>query len=199
MGRFRALPLMMSLFLLAGCGRGGEKTGEDLALTIQEEYGQFTAVTCRVALSAEYDERVFDCVVDVAWDQANGCGLTLAEPEIAKGVTARIAQGETSLQYGDLSLETGPLTADGLTPMEAIPTLWGQVTGGYIAGAAVTGNVLEVTYRQGEEPPGTGLEAVATFDVQSHVPLAGELYFDGVRVISAQIENFQSMSAPAQE
>lgn len=199
MGRFQALPLMMSLFLLAGCaGGGGETAGEELALAIQEEYGRFTAVTCRVALCAESDQQVFDCVMDVAWDRATGASLTLAEPEIARGVTARIAQGETSLQYSDFSLETGPLTGEGLSPMEAVPTLWGQITQGYIAGASLSDGVLEVTYRPGEDPPGVGMEALVTFDAQSHVPLTGELFYDGIRVATAQVSDFQSMSAPDQ-
>lgn len=200
MGRFcKALPLMISLLFLAACGGGaGERTGEELALALQEEYNQLTAVTCRVALTAEGEDQVFDCVVDVVWDQATGAGLTMVEPELAKGVTARIAKGETSLQYGDFSLDIGPLTGDGLSPMEVVPTLWGQLTGGYIAGASLTGDTLEVTYRQGEELPGTGLEAQVTFDVQSHAPLTGELYFDGRRVAAVQVEDFQSMGAQTQ-
>lgn len=83
--------------------------------------------------------------------------------------------------------------------MEAIPTLWGQVTGGYIAGASVTENGLEVIYRQGEETPGTGLEAQVTFDLESHAPLTGELNYDGTRVAVARVEDFQSMSAQAPE
>ena len=196
MGRLRALPLMISLLFLAGCaGRGGAGTGEELALELQKEYGQLTAVTGRVALTAEYGERVFDCLMDVAWDNASGATLTLVEPEIAKGVTARIANGETSLQYGDFSLETGPLTWEGLSPMETVPTLWGQMTGGYIAGANLSDGILEVTYRPGDDPPGTGLEAVVTFDTQSHAPLTGELFSDGVRVAVVRVEDFQCMSS----
>lgn len=196
MGRFRALPLTISLLFLAACaGRGGQ-TGEELALAIQEEYRQFTAVTCQVALTAEYGERSFECVVDAAWDRETGATLTLVEPEIAQGVTARIAQGETSLVYDGFSLETGPLTGDGLSPLEAIPALWARVTRGYIAAADRTDNTLEVTYRQGDGPPGSGLEAVVTFDTQSHAPLTGELYADGTRIAGAQVSDFQSQSAP---
>ena len=187
---------MISLLLLVGCaGGGGERTGEELALELQEEYSQLTGVTARVALTAEYSERVFDCLMDVAWDNATGATLTLVEPEIAKGVTAHIKSGETSLQYGDFSLETGPLTWDGMSPMETVPTLWAQITGGYIAGASLTDNTLEVTYRPGDDPPGTGLEAVVTFDTQSHAPLTGELFSDGVRVAVVRVEDFQSMSS----
>ena len=186
---------MISLLFLAGCaGSGGAGTGEELALSLQEEYSQLTAVTGRVALTAEYSEKVFDCVLDVAWDNATGATLTMVEPEIAKGVTARIQSGETSLQYGDFSLETGPLTWDGLSPMETVPVIWAQVTGGYIAGASLSEDVLEVTYRPGDDPPGTGLEAVVTFDIQSRAPLTGELFSDGVRVATVRVEDFQSMS-----
>lgn len=196
MGRSRALPLMMSLLILAGCaGRGGAGTGEELARSIQEEYGGFTAVTCQVALTAEYDQRVFDCALDVAWDNDAGATLTLTEPEIARGVTARIAHGETSLAYGDFSLETGPLTWEGLSPMEVTPVLWRHVVEGYIAGADLTDGLLEVTYRSGDDPPGTGLEAVVTFDAQTHAPLTGELFSDGTRVALARVTEFQSVSA----
>ena len=186
---------MISLLLLAGCaGGGGKQTGEELARSLQEEYSRLTALTCRVALTAEYDTKVFDCVLDVAWDNATGASLTIVEPELARGVTARIQSGEASLQYGDFSLETGPLTWEGMSPMEVVPTLWGQITGGYIAGAGLEGQLLEVTYRPGDDPPGVGLEALVTFDTQSHAPIAGELFSDGVRVAMVRVEDFQTMS-----
>ena len=195
MGRLRALPLMISLLFLAGCAGRGGGTGEELAQSIQAEYSQFTAVTCRVDLRAEYDERVFDCTLDVAWDNATGATLTIVEPELAKGVTARIANGEASLQYGDFSLETGPLTWEGLSPMETVPALWGQITGGYIAGTSLTEGLLEVTYRPGDDPPGTGLEAVVTFDTESGKPTVGELFWDGSRVVTVEVQAFEMMGA----
>lgn len=195
MGRFKALPLMMSLLLLVGCAAGGggeEPTGEDLALAIQKEFSQMTACTCRVELSADYGDKVFDCAVDVRYD-AGGVELILAEPEIARGVTARIARGETTLSYGDFSLDAGPLTGEGLTPVGAVPALWAQIARGYIAGTRLEEQTLRVTYRQGENAPGVGLEAEVVFDVQTHAPLTGELFYDGVRVIAAQVSDFQMM------
>ncbi len=196
MGRLRALPLTISLLFLAACaGRGGAGAGEELALALREEYSQFTAVTCRADLTAEYGARSFSCALDVAWRKDEGATLTLTEPELVRGVTARIAQGKTALEYDGFRLETGPLTGDGLSPLEAIPALWEQIGGGYIAGADLTDGVLEVTYRSGDTPPGTGLEAVVTFDAQTHAPLAGELFYDGMRVATVRVTQFQSVSA----
>lgn len=195
MGRWRALPLMMSLFLLAGCagGEGGEPTGEELALAIQTEFAQMTACTCRAGIHADYGDKVFDCVVDVTYDAAAGAELTLVEPELARGVTARIARGETSLRYGTFSLDVGPLTGDGLSPVGAVPALWGQIARGYIAGAELEEGALTVTYRQGDDPPGVGLESEVTFDAQSHAPLLGELYYDGARVVTVEVSDFQML------
>lgn len=190
---------MMSLLLLAGCANGGgEQTGEDLALAIQKEFARMTACSCHLELSADYGDKVFDCAMNVTYDTAAGAELTLVEPETARGVTARIAQGETSLSYGAFSLDIGPLTGSGLSPLEAVPALWRQVARGYIGAAELGEDTLTVTYRQGDDPPGVGLESEITFDAQSHAPLTGELYFDGARVVTVTVSDFQ-MLGPQEE
>ncbi len=194
MGRFKALPLMMSLLLLGGCGGSGEVSGEDLALDIQKEFAGMTACSCQVALTADYETRVFDYVLDVTYDVSGGAALTIVEPEIARGVTAAIQSGQTQLVYDGFSLDAGPLTDDGLSPLEAVPTLYRAVAQGYIAGVDLAGETLNVTYRDGESEPGTGLEAVVCFDAKSRAPLTGELYDHGARVIQAQVKDFQSMN-----
>ncbi len=199
MGRLRALPLMMSLLLLGGCGGSGEVSGEDLALEIQKEFAGMTACSCQVALTADYETRVFDYVLDVTYDVTGGARLTIVEPEIARGVTAAIQAGQTQLVYDGFSLDAGPLTGDGLSPLEAVPTLYRAVAQGYIAGIDLAGETLSVTYRDGENEPGTGLEAVVRFDAKSHAPISGELYYDGARIIQAQVKDFQSMTPQAGE
>ena len=130
--RGRWFPLMMSLLLLAGCAAGeqGKQSGEDLALTIQKEFGQMTACTGRFALTADYGERAFECVLDAAYDQVTGGALTIVEPELVRGVTAKFSAGETALSYDGFSLEVGPLTDEGISPMETLPALWRQITEG---------------------------------------------------------------------
>lgn len=193
MGRGKAIPLMISLLVLAGCGGGeGSVSGEELALAIQKDFRTMTACSCQVALTADYETRVFDYVLDVAYD-TSGVDLTIVEPDIAQGVTAHIAAGQTQLVYDGFSLDAGPLTADGLSPVEAVPTFYRAISEGYIAALDAAGETLTVTYRDGESQPGTGLETVVTFDAKTRTPLWGELYSDGVRVVSAQAKDFQNL------
>ena len=193
MGRLRALPLMMSLLLLTGCGGRGEKTGEDLALELQQEFARMTACSCQVALTADYETRVFDYVLDVVYDQTGGARLTIVEPEIAQGVAASIQNGQTQLVYDGFSLDAGPLTLDGLSPMETVPTFYRAITEGYIAGVDLAGETVEVTYRDPETAPGVGLETVVVFDAREHKPLTGELFYDGQRIVAVTVKDFQSM------
>lgn len=191
MGRCKAVPLMISLLLLAGCGGGGETvSSEALALAIQKDLGAMTSCSCQVALSADYETRVFDYVLDVAYD-VSGADLTIVEPEIARGVTAHIQSGQTQLVYDGFSLDAGPLTADGLSPVEAVPAFYRAISEGYIAAVDAVGETLTVTYRDGESQPGVGLETVVTFDAKTKTPLWGELFFDGARIVTAQVKDFQ--------
>jgi len=200
--RGRWFPLMMSLLLLAGCAAGeqGKQSGEDLALTIQKEFGQMTACTGRFALTADYGERAFECVLDAAYDQVTGGALTIVEPELVRGVTAKFSAGETALSYDGFSLEVGPLTDEGISPMETLPALWRQITEGYIAAVASSekDKTLTVTYRPDGQSPGTGLEAEVIFDTETHKPLSGELFWDGSRVAAVGVLEFEVM-LPGQE
>lgn len=194
--RVRWFPLMMSLLLLAGCAAGGGKkqSGEELALEIQREFAHMTACTGRFSLTVDYGERTFECVLDATYDQVTGGMLTIVEPELVKGVTARFSDGGTSLVYEGFSLETGPLTDEGISPMETLPTLWKQIAGGYMAAVEEKDGSLTVTYRADGQSPGTGLEAVVVFDTESGEPTSGELFWDGSRVAAVEVQEFQMMT-----
>lgn len=192
MGRCKAVPLMISLLLLSACGGGNASSDETLALDIQKDFATMTGCSCQVALTADYETRVFDYVLDVAYD-VSGADLTIVEPEIAKGVTAHIEAGQTHLVYDGFSLDAGPLTADGLSPVETVPAFYRAISAGYIANLDGNGETLTVTYRDGESQPGVGLETVVTFDAKTRTPLWGELFYDGTRIVTAQVKDFQSL------
>ena len=101
-------PMIALCLLLTGCGRG-EGPAEDPAQTIRTEYSALASCTGIAEITADYGQRVYDFTLD--FSVADGeTTLTITAPEEVAGVTARIAAGETRLEYDGVMLETGLLS-----------------------------------------------------------------------------------------
>lgn len=200
MGRPKLLPLMMSLVLLAGCGRGAtERSAEEHAIDLQRQWRDMTACSCHLALTADYGERVFSCEMDMAYDQVTGGVFTLTQPDLVRGISARVKGDDLSLSYDGTSLETGPLTDEGLSPLEAAPTLYRQLTQGNLSSWELADGVLTLAFRGYDTQPGEGLEATVSFNAETDEPLTGRLSWNGTQIIEIQATNFQMMTGEAPE
>ena len=195
--RRRMCALMMSLLLLTGCG--GKGTGghsaDELALNIRTEYMAMKAFRASVDMIADYGKRVYEYTLDVSWEQDGETVLTVVKPEIIAGITARIQNGASFLDYDGVSLETGVLSADGFSPMEAIPALINYAVAGYIAQSGFEDTqeghrLLWISCRVPENSPGTGTEAELWFDAMNHNLVRGEILYDGYTVIQCVFTEF---------
>ena len=186
--RLLFLPMML---LLTGCGGGqADETGaEALAVAIRGEYLAMTGCSLQAQVNADYGQRVYDFTLSVTND-GEETAVVIREPEMLSGVTARIHGEEGTLEYDDLSLETGPLDGDGLSPVTALPELLEAARSQYIQACSLTGGVLEVRCADPEEKPGTGREVTLWFDAQTHALTGGEISWDGRRVIACDITEF---------
>ena len=187
----RLLFLPMMLLLLTGCGGGQEgKTGaEALAVAIRGEYMAMTAYSLQAKVNADYGQRVYDFTLSVTSD-GEETTVVIQEPEMLAGVTARMDGDEGTLEYEDLSLETGFLDGESLSPVSALPTLVEAARTQYIDRCTLADGVLEVHCADPEEDAGTGREVTLWFDAQTHALTGGEIRQDGRRVITCEITEF---------
>lgn len=183
--------LPMMLLLLTGCGGGQEgKTGaEALAVEIRGEYMAMTGYSLQAQVNADYGQRVYDFTLSVTND-GEETAVVIREPEMLSGVTARIHGEEGTLEYDDLSLETGFLDGESLSPVSALPTLMEAARTQYIDRCTLADGVLEVHCADPEQDSGTGQEVTLWFDAQTHALTGGEISQDGRRVIDCQITEF---------
>lgn len=195
--RKRLCALMMIVPLLTGCGAGKQAedhSAEELALTIRGEYLAMTACSAAVDIVADYGQRVYEYTLEAAWSKDGETVLTVTAPESIAGITARLKSGSGYLEFDGASLETGALTADGLSPIEAIPVLLENIFSGYIAQCAmetVDGRqLLWICCRDPEVSPGTGTETAFWFDADSHALSRAEIYSDGYAVIQCTFTDF---------
>lgn len=187
----RLLFLPMMLLLLTGCGGGqeNENGAEAQAVAIRGEYMAMTSYSLQAQVNADYGQRVYDFTLSVTWD-GEETTVAIREPEMLAGVTARITGDEGTLEYEDLSLETGFLDDDGLSPVSALPALMEAARSQYIDRCTLTDGMLEVHCADPEQKPGTGREVTLWFDTQTHALTAGEISQDGRRVIACEVTEF---------
>ena len=150
--------LMILLLPLNGCfGAEGQKALDE-ALTIRGEYLSMSPFSSQVQLRADYGQRVYNYTLDLSV-AGEEIVLTVTEPELIAGVTARTKAEETVLEYDGLCLETGSLDKSGLTPISALPAMLRAVREEYLTSYCFEENgSLRVSCGDPDLPLGTGTE-----------------------------------------
>ena len=181
--------LMMTL--LTGCGKAAVSEAEELALTIRGEYLAMDSCAIQASVTADYGQRVYQYELAAAVNKEETI-LTLSAPETVAGLTARIAGEDSHLVFDGVSVETGPLDGDGLTPVSALPALLEAARSGYIAACALEedGKLLRVDCGDPAVSLGSGTETVLWFDTATHALVKGEVSVDGFRAILCEISEF---------
>lgn len=185
--------LMMAL-LLSGCQAGSVgETPEEAALAIREEYQALAGWSATVDVSVCYSEAVFDFTLDAKWQREGETVLTITAPELVAGITARVAKGETVLEYDGAGLSLGLLDDSGLTPVSAVTAIMEQIERGYMAKCAWSGEeeqYLQVSFQDPELQPNAGTQFLLTFDRAGRALLSAEVSVAGETVLTAKISNF---------
>ena len=187
--------LMMTL-LLAACAPAGGETPENAALALRDAYEDLAGWTSAVDVTAEVGDKVFDFTLDASWQKEGETVLTITAPELLAGITARIADGETVLEYDGAGLSLGLLDGRGLTAVSAVPWVMEQIGSGYMARCAWAGEakeLLEITFRDPEAEAGKGTQYRVTFDRETFVLSGAEVSVDGAAVLTVTFRGFTAI------
>lgn len=80
--------------------------------------------TAQLELTADYGQRVYTYGIDLSWQREGETVLTITAPENVAGITARILEGETALEYDGMRVETGPLDGSGMSRWTRCRCCW---------------------------------------------------------------------------
>lgn len=194
--RKRLCALMMTLCLLTGCGREmkGTNSADELALAIRAEYLTMTACAATAEVTADYGQRVYEYTLSISWQKDGETVLKVLAPENIAGITARMQNGTGYLEYDGVSLETGPVSANGLSPVVAVPVLFDCIFSGFISECdfETVGEKRQVWFccREPDVSPGTGTEVAFWFDAESFALTGAEVFSDGYSVIRFDFIDF---------
>lgn len=182
---------MMTLLLTACGGPAGVSEAEELALAIRGEYLAMTSCTAQLSVTADYGQRVYQYEMTVSVSGGETV-LTLSAPETVAGLTARLSEEDSVLEYDGVAVETGAMDEDGLTPVAAFPALLSAAQSGYMTGCGLEedGGLLRVDCGDPEGSPGAGTETALWFDTATHDLVRGEITVDGFRAVLCECSSF---------
>jgi len=173
------------MVIMASCASGGST--EQRAVEIRSGFLQAGTITAVANVTADYGDRVYEYKLKYTGDGESGT-IELREPEMLSGLTAVISEGGAVLEYDGASLETGPITEDGLSPAAALPVMISEWKTGYMTDCTAEKygdvSVLAVTIMVSET-----VELRTWFDDSTLLPLRAELSENGRTAIICTFEN----------
>ena len=128
----KALIVLLALpaLLLGGCANKNEARFR----AFSEELRARSELVLTAEVRAEYDDRSCRFTLRCTEDE-DGCTVEVIEPELIRGVRARMSADGTQLVYDSVSVDTGDDGGTSLSPMGALPLLLRSLRGGALDSA----------------------------------------------------------------
>ena len=124
-----AISIILALLAtgLTGCGSQYQVKWE----SFRTEFLDRESISVKAQVTSDYGGKVFAYTLDYHEQDGDGI-ITVTEPEIIKGLTAKVTDNGASIEYDGTALDTGVLDAEGRTPISALPALLQAVTDGHL-------------------------------------------------------------------
>lgn len=190
-----ALTILLIPVLLTACGgQNGAKSDE--ADAVRARFTEKTACSMQAEVTADYGDKVYEYTLKYSRaEDGTGTIEVLAPSEVA-GIKATVREESLALEYDGASLETGKLSGDGLTPMDALPSMlrsWREAAVSQTGQETLDGKkTLRIAYRISGANEGTEtVEQVAWFDPDTCAPVQAETLVDGAAVIRCTFTEFK--------
>ena len=176
---------MVFVFMLCGCGRKDDALDKALVMR-QRLQGASCSFDCTV--TADYGEKIHVFSMRCAADSSGDLTFEVLSPDTISGITGIISRNKGKLTFDDKALAF-ELMADGqFSPVSAPWILIHTLQGGYLTSCTETdyGMLLCIDDSYESDP----LRLDVRMDKDGN-PMSAEILWQGRRILSMEIENFQ--------
>ncbi len=181
----RLLPMLVLVFLLQGCGNGTKPM--DKAMDFRRQLLAGSGCSFTAIVTADYEDALYTFTMDCAGDKEGSLTFTVAEPETISGITGKLSHSGGSLTFDDQALAF-PMMAEGqLTPVSAPYIFLKTLRGGYLKACGNDEDHLRLSIDDSYEENALHLDIWLD---QQCLPVRGEIYWQGRRILSLEIKNF---------
>lgn len=170
-------PIAAICLILSGCGEGEALRFAELS----EAMKSAESISMEAEVRAELDDR--SCSFTLSYEKTGDEAIiTVKEPEAVAGISARVKDGNASLEYDGAILDIGKLSDNDLSPMSALPYAVAAMEDGYVDLAWEDNGCLCVRIT-----PEDGYTLNLRLDNESLTPEDGEIIYNDKAVIFIDI------------
>lgn len=189
--KYRYLMLAAAMLLLSGCGKqGGGKMDE--ALAYRASLLSAGGCSFRAEITADYGETVLPFAAQCQAEEES-VSFTLLEPESIRGITGSVEGKTGKLTFDGQAVSFGTLVDGTVSPAAAPYVLCQSWREGYISAVGQDDAGLRMTVNG--TYAGNDLITDTWLDPEKGVPFCAEVCYNGQRILSVQISEFQFGSA----
>lgn len=181
----KILAVVISLLLLSGCN--GKNAELQRAMELRTRL-LGACCTFDAEITADYGSSIQTFQVYCEGNAQGNLGFSVTAPESIQGITGRIESGEGKLTFQDTALAFPLLAEEQLSPVSSPWIFWNTLRGGYLTAAGMEDDLLRLTIDESYE------EDALTVDIwldETDHPIRAEILYDGRRILTLTIENFQ--------
>ena len=178
--------LMLTLLMLTGCTKTRDML--DRAMTLRADLLACESCSFDAVVTADYGDQLHTFGMHCTGDNDGDISFTVTAPETLAGITGTISGGEGHLTF-DGQAVAFPLLADGqVAPVSGPWILMKTLLGGYITACNEAEDLTHLLIHDSYADDALELEIWLDGD---NGPVQAEIGFDGRRILTMEIENFQ--------
>ncbi len=175
------IAVILPLFLL-GCGQASR--AETSALALRERFNRSSGCAFDAGITADYGDKIYTFAMGCQVDAHGNLLFTVAEPEPIRGIAGKIDAAGGQLTFEDHALGFELMAGERLSPVSAPWIVTRAILTGYIEAC----DEKQLTLRDSFEEDGYLVELYLGDD---GVPVAAEIYWEGRRILTLELENFR--------
>ena len=182
----RLWALIVSLLILSGCG--GNTADLDGVLALRSRLLNAAGCSFGAAVHADYGKDIHSFTLECKADEKGKVEFSVKEPTSISGISGTVSAEGGKLTFDDQALAF-ELLADGqLSPISAPWVLMKALRGGYIDACGMDGELMMATLNDSYADDALRVDVWLRSD---GMPVGAEIYWQGRRILSIEVKNFQ--------
>ena len=177
---------MIALVLLTGCT--GKRDELDRAMKLRANLLGCLGCSFDVNTTADYGDALYEFAMSCTSGGRGDLNFTVTQPESIAGISGSISSGEGKLTFDDAALQFALLADGQVTPVSGPWILMKTLLGGYLTAVSEEEDLLHLTINDSYEEDALQMEIWLNSD---DVPVCAEILYDGRRIVTMTVENFQ--------